>query len=89
MAQKNGKKDGGKNEAEDRLLEAGEQTMLEMQDAMATMMSASTKMMQSFVDMRMSYLKVMRMGLEDPQTSFDMASKNMQDLAKAMKKDPE
>ncbi|NKB51778.1 MAG: hypothetical protein GKR97_06075 [Rhizobiaceae bacterium] len=74
---------------EDRLLEAGEQTLLEMQDAMSTMMSASTKMMQSFVDMRMSYLKVMRMGLEDPQASFDVASKNMQDIAKAMKKSSE
>ncbi len=79
----------GKKDPEDRLLEAGEQTLLEMQDAMSTMMSASTKMMQSFVDMRMSYLKVMRMGLEDPQASFDVASKNMQDVAKAMKKSSE
>ena len=89
MTQKQANKDGADKEAEERLLEAGEQTLLEMQDAMATMMSASTKMMQSFVDMRMSYLKVMRMGLEDPQTSFDIASKNMQDIAKAMKKRPE
>ena len=89
MTQNTANKDGADKEAEDRLLEAGEQTLLEMQDAMATMMSASTKMMQSFVDMRMSYLKVMRMGLEDPQTSCDIASKNMQDIAKAMKKRPE
>ncbi|MEP1207782.1 MAG: hypothetical protein ABJM29_12815 [Rhizobiaceae bacterium] len=88
MTQNDENKDGTKKDAEDRLLEAGEQTMAEMQDAMATMMSASTKMMQSFVDMRMSYLQMMRAGLEDPQTSFDMASKNMQDLANAVKKRP-
>ena len=88
MGQDKPKKEDKDTEAETKLLETGEQTLLEMQDAMSTMMGASTKMMQSFVDMRMSYLKVMRMGLEDPQTSFDVASKNMRDLAKAMKNKP-
>jgi hypothetical protein len=72
--------------AEDDLLKAGEQTMMEMQDAMSTMMSASSKMMQSFVDMRMSYLKMMRMGLEEPRTSVDIMTKNFQDIAQAMDK---
>ena len=81
--------DGGESQrnAEDELLKAGEQTMMEMQDAMSTMMSASTKMMQSFVDMRMSYLKVMRMGLEEPRATFDIMSKNFQDIAASMDKD--
>ena len=75
------------NTKEDDLLKAGEQTMMEMQDAMSTMMSASSKMMQSFVDMRMSYLKMMRMSLDDPRATMDIMSKNFQDVANAMDRD--
>lgn len=73
--------------AEDAYLKEGEKTIHEMRDAMVTMMESSTKMMQSFVDMRLSYLKVMRAGLDDPKTAFEIMSKNMQDVADAMKKD--
>ena len=71
--------------SEERLIDAGEQTVHEMKDAMATMMDASTKMMQAFIDMRLSYLKVMRAGLEDPQATIDMMTKNARDLAAAVK----
>jgi hypothetical protein len=70
---------------EEKIIAAGEQTVHEMKDAMAVMMEASTKMMQAFIDMRLSYLKVMRAGLEDPQATIDMMVKNASDLAKASK----
>jgi hypothetical protein len=57
--------------------------MREMRDAMSTMMGASAKMMQSFIDMRLSYLRVMRTGLEDPATAMDIVTKNLADIAKA------
>ena len=82
---KTGQTEAEKEAAEERIIEAGEQTLLEMQDAMTTMMSASTKMMQSFLDMRLSYLKVMRVGLDDPQSTFEMMSKNMQEIANSAK----
>ena len=72
--------------AEDKMIDAAEETMREMRDAMTTMMGASSKMMQSFIDMRLSYLKVMRTGLEDPATAMDIATKNATDIAKAMSK---
>ncbi len=70
--------------AHEKMIDAAEETMHEMRDAMNTMMSASTKMMQSFIDMRLSYLKVMRAGLEDPVATANMMSENMKDIAKAM-----
>lgn len=70
--------------AQDRMIDAAEETMHEMRDAMNTMMSASAKMMQSFIDMRLSYLKVMRSGLEDPSATATMMTENMKDIAKAM-----
>jgi len=66
------------------MIDAAEETMHEMRDAMNTMMGASTKMMQSFIDMRLSYLKVMRAGLEDPAATATMMTENMKDIAKAM-----
>lgn len=75
---------GAAEAAEDKMIEAAEETMHEMRDAMSTMMSASAKMMQSFIDMRLSYLKVMRAGLEDPATAIDIATRNATDIAKAM-----
>lgn len=79
--------DAGANEGpEDRMIEAAEETMHEIRDAMSTMMGASAKMMESFIDMRLSYLKVMRAGLEDPATAMDIATKNATDIAKAMSK---
>ncbi|HSF94121.1 MAG TPA: hypothetical protein VLA52_03775 [Thermohalobaculum sp.] len=90
MAKKPTTKKSGKSptseEAEDRLIEQGELTVHEMKDAMATMMEASTQMMQAFIDMRLSYLKVMRAGLEDPQATIDMMTKNARDLAASVKK---
>ena len=71
---------------EEKLIEDSEHSLLEMQDAMSSMMSASTKMMQSFVDMRVSYLKLMSRSLEDPKTSFDIMSKNVQELSNAVNK---
>ena len=68
---------------EDKMIEAAEETMHEMRDAMSTMMSASSKMMQSFIDMRLSYLKVMRTGLEDPATAVEIVTKNLKDMANA------
>ena len=80
------KQDNSGDEAsDDRLIEASELTLHEMQDAMATMMQASTKMMQAFIDMRLSYLKVMRAGLEDPQATMDMMVRNARDMAKMSK----
>ncbi len=70
--------------AQDKMIDAAEETMHEMRDAMNTMMGASTKMMQSFIDMRLSYLKVMRAGLEDPAATATMMTENMKDIAKAM-----
>lgn len=70
--------------AQDKMIEAAEETMHEMRDAMNTMMGASAKMMQSFIDMRLSYLKVMRAGLEDPAATATMMTENMKDIAKAM-----
>lgn len=70
--------------AEDQMIEAAQETMLEMRDAMTTMMQASSKMMQAFIDMRLSYLKVMRAGLEDPATAMSIATKNANDIAKAL-----
>jgi hypothetical protein len=79
-------KAGANDDAEDKMIEAAEETMHEMRDAMSTMMSASAKMMQAFIDMRLSYLKVMRAGLEDPATAMDIATKNAADIAKALSK---
>jgi len=82
-----GQGEAGKGpDSEERLISAGEQTVHEMRDAMATMMESSTRMMQAFVDMRLSYLKVLRAGLEDPQATAEMMSNNMRDMANAMKK---
>ncbi len=78
---------GASDAAHEKMIDAAEETMHEMRDAMNTMMSASTKMMQSFVDMRLSYLKVMRAGLEDPMATANMMSENMKDMAKAMNRD--
>jgi len=78
-------RDSQAEKSEERLISAGEETIHEMKDAMATMMDASTQMMQSFIDMRLSYLKVMRAGLEDPQATVDMMTKNARDAAEAMK----
>ncbi len=75
---------GASDAAHEKMIDTAEETMHEMRDAMNTMMSASTKMMQSFVDMRLSYLKVMRAGLEDPMATASMMSENMKDMAKAM-----
>lgn len=81
------KPEAGTSDAdEDKMLDAAEETMHEMRDAMSTMMGASAKMMQAFVDMRLSYLKVMRAGLEDPTTAMNIATKNATDIAKAMNK---
>lgn len=87
MAEKGTKKNenSGSEESEERLIETSQLTLHEMQDAMATMMEASTKMMQAFIDMRLSYLKVMRAGLEDPQATIDMMVRNARDLAKVSK----
>jgi len=70
---------------ENKMVEAGAQTVHEMRDAMTAMVDASTKMMQAFIDMRLSYLKVMRAGLDDPDTAVDIMVKNTKDLAKAAK----
>jgi hypothetical protein len=70
--------------AHDKMIEAAEETMHEMRDAMNTMMGASSKMMQSFIDMRLSYLKVMRAGLDDPAATASMMTENMKDIAKAL-----
>ena len=78
---------GGSDAAHEKMIDTAEETMHEMRDAMNTMMSASTKMMQSFVDMRLSYLKVMRAGLEDPVATANMMSENFKDVAKAMNQD--
>ena len=72
-------------EKEDKMVNAGAQTVHEMRDAMTSMVDASTKMMQAFIDMRLSYLKVMRAGLDDPDTAVDIMVKNTKDLAKAAK----
>lgn len=78
-------KSSASEKAEEKFIEASEMTMHEMRDAMATMMDASTKMMQAFIDMRLSYLKVMRAGLEDPQATIDMMVKNARGMAEATK----
>ena len=73
---------------EDEMIDAAGETMHEMRDAMTTMMGASSKMMQAFIDMRLSYLKVMRAGLEDPQTASQILTKNFNDVAKALGEKP-
>ena len=73
--------------AHEKMIDAAEETMHEMRDAMNTMMSSSTKMMQAFIDMRLSYLKVMRAGLDDPAATASMMTENMKDIAKAMNRD--
>ncbi len=75
---------GASDAAQDKLIDAAEETMHEMRDAMNTMMSSSTKMMQAFIDMRLSYLKVMRAGMDDPAATASMMTENMKDIAKAM-----
>lgn len=77
-------KNSANKSSEDRIIDAGEQTVREMKDAMSTMMDASTQMMQSFLKMRMSYLRVMQAGFEDPRSSVRMMTKNMQDIADAV-----
>ena len=72
--------------AAEELIKSAEETMTEMRDAMGTMMSSSAKMMQAFVDMRLSYLKVMRAGLEDPATAMDIAARNAAEVAKSLTK---
>jgi hypothetical protein len=72
--------------AAEKLIESAEETMQEMRDAMGTMMSSSAKMMQAFVDMRLSYLKVMRAGLEDPAAAMDMATRSAGEIAKSLTK---
>ena len=78
---------GASDAAHEKMLDTAEETMHEMRDAMNTMMGASTKMMQSFVDMRLSYLKVMRAGLEDPMATANMMSDNFKDVATALNQD--
>ena len=80
-------KTGASDDSHDKLIDAAEETMHEMRDAMNTMMNSSTKMMQAFIDMRLSYLKVMRAGLDDPVATANMMSENMKDIAKAMNRD--
>ncbi len=70
--------------AHEKMIDAAEETMHEMRDAMNTMMSSSTKMMQAFIDMRLSYLKVMREGMDDQAATASMMTENMKDIAKAM-----
>ncbi len=84
--EKPGNQPTGEKSSEEKLIEAGEQTLLEMQDAMTAMMNASAKMMQSFLLMRMSYLNVMRAGLDDPKSTFEMMSSNLKDIAEALGK---
>ena len=72
------------DDAHDKIIDAAEETMHEMRDAMNTMMSSSTKMMQAFIDMRLSYLKVMRAGLDDPAATASMMTESMKDIAKAV-----
>jgi hypothetical protein len=71
----------------EKMIDAAEETMHEMRDAMSTMMSSSSKMMQAFIDMRLSYLKVMRAGMDDPAATASMMTENMKDIAKAMSRD--
>ena len=71
---------------EDDLIKQAEEMAHEASDAMITMMGASMNMMQSFVDMRLSYLKVMRAGLEDPKAMVEMASENLKTMATALNK---
>ncbi len=75
---------GKHDAAHEKMIEAADETMHEMRDAMNTMMSSSTKMMQAFIDMRLSYLKVMRAGMDDPAATASMMTENMKDIAKAM-----
>lgn len=76
--------DTGDTQAEAELFQRAEESKREMMDAMNTMMSSSTNMMQAFIDMRMSYLKLMRKFAEDPATPFGIMAKNMADIQKAM-----
>ena len=75
------------DDAEDKMIDAAQLTMHEMRDAMNTMMSSSTKMMQAFIDMRLSYLKVMRAGMDDPAATASIMTKNLKDIANAMNRD--
>ncbi len=72
------------NTKEDDMIDAAGETMHEMRDAMTTMMGASSKMMQAFIDMRLSYLKVMRAGLDDPETAAKILTENIKDVAKTL-----
>ena len=67
----------------DKAAETGE----EMLDVMQGMMGASTKMMQSFIDMRLNYLKVMRTMTEDPMNAMKAMNKSLQEMADRAKKD--
>ena len=77
----------GQEAAENELLDHAAETAHEMRDAMSTMMEASTKMMQAFVDLRLSYLKMIRSGLDHPQAAFEMMAKNAREMADAVKRD--
>ncbi len=77
-------KTGASDDAHEKMIEAAEETMHEMRDAMNTMMSSSTKMMQAFIDMRLSYLKVMRAGMDDPAATASMMTESMKDIANAV-----
>ena len=71
--------------AEDKAIKELEENMLEMRSAMFSMMSSSAKTMQAFINMRMNYLKVMQVGLEDPVTTMNIMSKNLADTAQALR----
>jgi len=82
-------RDQGKSreDVENQMIERAEQTAHEMQDSMRTMMEAGMKLMTAFIDMRLSYLKMLRSGLDDPLATFEMMSSNMRDVAGAMKRE--
>ena len=82
-------KDQGKSQEafENRMIDRAEHTAQEMRDSMTTMMEAGMKLMQAFIDMRLSYLKMLRSGLDDPRATFEMMSNNMRDVAGAMKRE--
>lgn len=72
-------------EAENKAIEDLEENMLEMRSAMYSMMSSSAKTMQAFINMRMNYLKMMQVGLEDPVTTMNIISKNLADTVQALR----
>ena len=74
------------DEKDEAYLDAGEATAREMRDAMLTMMASGAKMSQAYIDMRLSYLKLMRTMAEDPATPFGIMAKNLADISNMMQK---